>query len=85
MDLTREKLATQEEVESAIRYIREELANEEKRHSQAKYKLMEDWKFIKSVCPHGDVVYIPDASGNNDSSYFCNWCKCEVSRKFYKR
>lgn len=85
MDITTKKLATQEEVESAIRYIREEIDRVDREYSKNKAKLLDDWRFVKSVCPHGDVIYIPDASGNNDSTYFCNWCDCEVSRKFYKR
>ena len=29
---------------------------------------------LRSQCLHGSVKYVPDASGNNDSYYYCTDC-----------
>lgn len=32
---------------------------------------------LQILCPHFNVEYFPDTSGNNDSYYYCNDCKAE--------
>ena len=37
---------------------------------------------IQSRCPHKNVEYYPDPSGNNDSHYHCNDCGEDNKRHF---
>lgn len=35
---------------------------------------------IRNECPHSEVKYVPDASGNNDSFNYCVTCGLEKKR-----
>lgn len=50
----------------------------ERDYREAKQKVQQERAELRKQCPHLDVTYHPDASGNNDSSYECKLCKAEV-------
>lgn len=35
---------------------------------------------LQSICEHKETKYVPDASGNNDSYYYCLNCGLEKKR-----
>ena len=58
---------------------------EELERSKKKYeddcKLIEsEIRQLQSICPHDDVEYVPDASGNNGSYHVCLNCHKEQKR-----
>jgi hypothetical protein len=50
------------------------LEKAEKRHDKVCDKLEARRKLFQATCPHKNVEYVPDASGNNDSYHECNDC-----------
>jgi len=63
--------------------VSRKIAEEKKRHDKAMAVLNATLAGIRSRCPHPDVTYYPDASGNNDSFEVCELCGAEAHRLSY--
>lgn len=50
------------------------MEKEEARHDKVCDKLKARRKLFQATCPHKNVEWVPDASGNNDSYHVCQDC-----------
>lgn len=57
--------------------IYDELRELKRMQGLAEFLLQDRLKALQARCPHEHTLYIPDASGNNDSSLDC--CDCGKS------
>ena len=82
---------TSAELEKALRHdsdlrCRFNLIATDREKIEEKYKadleeLSHRLKKIRDECPHHEVTYHPDPSGNNDSSYDCDLCGKSARRR----
>ncbi len=56
----------------------EEETEIEKRHKEERKQWKQKLIKLQNNCEHISTKYYPDASGNNDSSTFCNICHKEL-------
>ena len=71
---------TKEEIISLINVNEAKFNQAEVAYNLKRQDYFRALKNIRENCPHEDVEYYPDPSGNNDSSYMCKTCGLDCSR-----
>jgi hypothetical protein len=68
------------EILNTIELIDLEIERQDKLIQESVRKLSEIKRTLQKMCSHTETKYVPDASGNNDSYYYCLNCGLEKKR-----
>ena len=71
---------TPEKCKSLIDEITVEMQQNHKTYAEKRDLCRKQIKNIQCSCSHPSTTYCPDPSGNNDSSYVCDFCGLEKRR-----
>ena len=72
---------TQNKIKNEIEAVHVLMEEADHRHENEIAALQIKIREIQQTCPHPHQTYYPDASGNNDSSYYCDDCGKESHRR----
>lgn len=66
------------DIRGQLNYLEGKLEELEKKYLEDMSNVKKQIKAIRDNCPHFEKTWVPDASGNNGSYYYCNSCGKEL-------
>jgi phosphopantetheine adenylyltransferase len=66
-------------IQKSIEQVQAKMLEQVKEYSIRMKALREELEAIRNKCPHNNLTFVSDPSGNNDSCHICDECGKEIS------